>query len=58
VIQSIKEVLKKHEPKTKKLLLKSSTKCPKLTDMFKIKKTEIRDKIIKTGKSTKLHSLH
>jgi len=54
LVRSVKEELKKHEPKKKKLLLESGAKCPKLTDMFKIKKTEITDKISKTGKSIKL----
>ena len=44
----------KARAKNKKLLLESSAKCPKLTDMFKINKTEITDKISKTGKSIKL----
>lgn len=44
----------KAREKNKKLLIESSAKCPKLTDMFKIKKNEITDKISKTGKSIKL----
>ncbi|KAL4120792.1 hypothetical protein QTP88_013413 [Uroleucon formosanum] len=47
-IEERKGGAEKARAKNKKLLLESSAKCPKLTDMFKIKKTEITDKISKT----------